>query len=62
MNGNISLRHIQQLEPLVLDTEWFVELLISIHRATGLALSSVQYMGHANLLQVESILRCSPEQ
>ena len=57
MNCNIGLRHIQQLESLVLDTKWFVELLIGVHGAAGLALRSVQHVGAANLLQVEGVLR-----
>ena len=27
MQGDVGLGHVQQLQPLVLDTKWFVELL-----------------------------------
>ena len=57
MNCNIGLRHIKQLKSLILDTKWFVELLIGVHGAASLALRSVQHVGAANLLQVEGVLR-----
>ena len=61
VDADVGLGHVQQLETLVLDVEWFVELLVGVHGATGLTFGCVQDMRHSNLLQVECVSRCRPE-
>jgi len=59
MQGNVLLRNVQQLQPLVLDVEWGVVSLVGVHSSISVALCSVEHMGHPQSFEVERV-SCGP--
>ena len=50
MHGDVGLRRVEQLEPLVLDPERLVELLTCVDRADPRALCRVEDVRHSSFL------------
>ena len=60
VHGYVGLWHVGQLEPLVLDAERPVELLVRVDSPDHAPLGRVEHVRHAQLLQVERVPCCRP--
>lgn len=50
MQSDVGLGDVQELESLVLDAPWRVEVLVGVHQADPLALGGIKNVRHPDLL------------